>query len=400
MPLTRSQGNLVVLGVATMLNRIAAPLIVLVGGLVGLTLAPDPALATLPVALHVVGIGASAYPAASIMRRIGRSAGFALASLMAALAAVGAAVSIVFESFAGMCAAAALLGANQAFVHQYRFAAAENVTRARVSQAVSMLLLVSLVSAFVGPELGRHGRDWVAGAPFAGAFIALCGIHLLAALLLLFYREAAGTGPTSDGDGAERPLRRILAQPVYVVSVAAAAIAFAVMSMMMTAAPIAMHVHHGHPMDHTAWAIEGHILAMYLPSLFSGHLIVRFGAYPIMTAGVLSLAAAAFTALLGESAAHFMISLAALGVGWNFLFTAGSTLITTTYRHSERFKAQGLNDVIVFGSMATLTLAAGVLLEFVSWKGLLWCMMPPLVLMMALILLLPRWRSASAPVAG
>ena len=400
MRLTRSQSNLAILSVATMLNRVAAPLIVLVGGLVGLALAPDPALATLPVALHVVGLGACAYPASSIMRRLGRRAGFVLGSIFAVVAAFGATFAIMAESFAGVCVASAVLGANQSFVHQYRFAAAENVPPNRVSQAVSLLLLVSLVSAFVGPELGRHGRDWIDEAPFAGAFLALSGIHLLAALLLLFYREEAAVGQESGGDTAERPLARILVQPVYVVSVAAAAIAFAVMSMMMTAAPIAMHARHGHPLDVTAWAIEGHILGMYLPSLFSGLLIVRFGAYAIMTAGVLFLTAAAATALLGETAAHFMVALVALGVGWNFLFTAGSTLITTTYRHSERFKAQGLNDLIVFGSMATLTLAAGVLLEFVDWRGLLWCMLPPLVVMMALILLLPRGRTIAAPAAG
>ncbi len=400
MGLTRSQSNLAILSLATMLNRVAAPLVVLVGGLVGLTLAPDPALATLPVASHVVGLGACAYPAAAIMRRLGRRAGFVLGSLFAAVAAVAAALSIAAESFAGVCAASAVLGANQAFVHQYRFAAAENVAPARVGHAVSLLLLVSLVSAVVGPELGRHGRDWVPEAPFAGAFLALCGFHLLAACLLLAYRDESGTGQESAEDAAERPLGRILVQPVYVVSVAAAAISFAVMSMMMTAAPISMHAQHGHALDVTAWAIGSHILAMYLPSLFTGSLILRFGTYPVMTAGVAFLAAAAATALLGESTAHFTVALVALGVGWNFLFTAGSTLITTTYRYAERFKAQGLNDVIVFGSMATLTLAAGVLLEFVGWRGLLLCMLPPLVLMMALILLLPRGQAVSAPAPG
>ena len=400
MRLTRSQGNLAVLSVATMLNRVAAPLIVLVGGLVGLVLAPDPALATLPVALHVVGMGACAYPASSIMRRLGRRAGFVLGSLFAAGASVAAGIAIMSESFIGVCAASAVLGANQAFVHQYRFAAAENVTPARVSHAVSLLLLVGLVSAYVGPELGRHGRDWVSGAPFAGAFFALSGFHLLAAMLLVAYRDEGEAGQKTSEDSGERPIGRILAQPVYVVSVAAAAIAFAVMSMMMTAAPISMHALHGHPLDVTSWTIEAHIFGMYLPSLITGTLIVRFGAYAIMTAGVVFLAAAATTALLGESAAHFMVALVALGVGWNFLFTAGSTLITTTYRHSERFKAQGLNDLIVFGSMATLTLAAGALLEFVDWRGLLWCMLPPLVLMMALILLLPRRTVVPAPAAG
>ena len=399
MRLTRSRGNLAILSLATMLNRVAAPLIVLVGGLVGLMLAPDPALATLPVALHVVGLGASAYPASSIMRRLGRRAGFMLGSFFAAAAAIGAGFSIMSGSFVGVCVASAVLGANQAFVHQYRFAAAENVLPARVSHVVSLLLLAGLVSAFAGPELGRHGRDWIGDAPFAGAFFALSIVHLVAALVLVAYREH-GTEREAIEGAAERPLGSILAQPVYVVSVAAAAIAFAVMSMMMTAAPIAMHARHGHALDVTAWAIEGHILGMYLPSLFTSALIVRFGVYGVMTGGVVFLAAASVTALVGNSVAHFMTALVMLGVGWNFLFTSGSTLVTTTYRHSERFKAQGLNDLIVFGSMATLTLAAGALLEFVDWRGLLWCMLPPLVLMLALILLLPRGTAVSVSAAG
>ena len=348
----------------------------------------------------MVGLGACAYPASSIMRRLGRRAGFVLASLLAAGASIAAGYSIMAESFAGVCAASAVLGANQSFVHQYRFAAAEDVPPDRVSHAVSLLLFVSLVSAFVGPELGRHGRDWVSGAPFAGAFFALCAFHLLAALLLLFYREAGAAGRETSEDTLERPIGRILAQPVYVISVAAAAIAFAVMSMMMTAAPIAMHAGHGHALDVTAWAIEGHILGMYLPSLFTPSLILRWGVYRVMAWGVAFLAAASAIALLGDGVIHFMAALVALGVGWNFLFTAGSTLVTTTYRHAERFKAQGLNDLIVFGAMAALTLAAGALLELVGWRGLLYCMLPPLALMIALIALLPRGRPVSAPAAG
>ena len=398
MRLNRAQSNLAILSLATMLNRVAAPLIVLVGGLVGLVLAPDPALATLPVAMHVVGLGASAYPASSIMRRLGRRTGFVLGSLVAAAAAIAGAFSIMGESFVGVCVASAVLGANQAFVHQYRFAAAENVPAARVSHAVSLLLLMGLVSAFAGPELGRHGRDWVGGAPFAGAFFALSVFHVLAALLLVAYRDRGVEQGTSE-DAAERPLGRVLVQPVYVVSVAAAALSFAVMSMMMTAAPISMHALHGHGLDVTAWAIEGHILGMYLPSLFTGFLIVRLGVYVIMSVGVVLLAAAAAIALLGDGAAYFMGALVVLGVGWNFLFTSGSTLITTTYRHTERFKAQGLNDLIVFGTMATLTLAAGVLLDLVGWRGLLLCTLPPLVLMLALILLLPRGKTVPAPAA-
>ena len=371
-----------------MLNRSAVPLIVLVGGLSGLVLAPDPAFATLPVALNVVGLGLCTYPASSIMRRIGRRAGFVSASAVAGLAAIAAALSIMAGSFTGLCLASAVLGMNQAFVHQYRFAATENVSSSRVSQAISLLLFVSLVSAFAGPELGRHGRDWVEGAPFAGAFLGLAVVHFLAALVLVGYRD---TGMAQEaGGGAERPLVRILAQPSYVIAVAAAAFAYAVMTMMMTAAPISMHAMHGFGLDVTAWAIEGHVLAMFLPSVITGALIVRLGVHTVMTAGVAILAASTAVGWLGQSTMHYMAGLVLLGVGWNFLFTAGSTLITTTYRHAERFKAQGLNDLIVFGTMALLTLAAGVLLELVGWRGLLLCTLPFLVAMLALLCFIPR----------
>ena len=286
-----SRVNLAILVIATMLNRSAVPLIVLVGGLAGLVLAPDPAFATLPVALNVVGLGLCTYPASSIMRRIGRRIGFLSASAVGGLAAIAAALSIMAGSFAGLCIACAVLGANQAFVHQYRFAAAENVSPSRVGQAISLLLFVSLVSAFAGPELGRHGRDWVDGAPFAGAFLGLAVVHFLAALLLAGYRDV-GVAKQAGG-GAERPLARILAQRPYVIAVAAAAFGYAVMAMVMTAAPLSMHAKHGFALDVTAWTIEAHVVAMFLPSLVAGALIARFGVYVVMAAGVAVLAASA-----------------------------------------------------------------------------------------------------------
>ena len=383
-----SRANLAILGIATMLNRSAVPMIVLVGGLAGLGLAPDPALATLPVALNVVGLGLCTYPASSIMRRIGRRTGFVLASAVAGLAAIAAASSIMIGSFTGLCVASAVVGANQAFVHQYRFAAAENVSPSRVGQAISLLLFVSLVSAFAGPELGRYGRDWIDGAPFAGAFLGLAAVHFLAALLLTRYRDVEVAREAHGG--AERPLGRILAQPSYVIAVAAAAFGYAVMTMMMTAAPISMHAMNGFALDVTAWAIEAHVLAMFLPSLVTGALIARLGVYVVMTVGVVVLAASAAVGWVGQGVAHYMAALVLLGLGWNFLFTAGSTLITTTYGHAERFKAQGLNDLIVFGTMALLTLAAGVLLEWVGWRGLLLWTLPFLVAMLALLCFAPR----------
>ena len=375
--------NLIVLSVATALNRTAAPMVVLAGALSGLMLAPEPVWATLPVSLVVVGMGACSYPAAALMRKIGRRAGFVLGTLIAVGGALLAALCIWIESFGGFCLAMLALGANQAFVQQYRFAAAENVPRDRVSYAVSLMLLSSLVSAYAGPELARVGRDWIQGAPFAGGFVGLAVLQGLAAALLLGYRE--GVIEEDEVREPERPLGRIVGQADYLLAAAAAGLSYAVMSLIMTAAPLSMHSMQGHSLDATAWAIEGHIVAMYLPSLITGTLIAWWGVHRIMTIGVLALGACVAVAVWRQGAIHYGMALVLLGLGWNFLFTAGSTLITTTYRPSERFKAQGINDLIVFGTMALVTLAAGALLQYAGWRWLVLSTTPMLVLMLALI---------------
>lgn len=380
--------NLWILCLATALNRTAPPLVVLSGGLVGLTLAPSAAWATLPVALIVVGMGVFSYPAATLMQRIGRRWGFVLATIVAVLAAVAGAASIIGESFVGFSLAMVFIGANQSFVHQYRFAAAENVAADRASYAVSLILLSSLASAYAGPELGQEGRDWIADAPFAGAFLGLAAIQAVAACLLMFYREA----PIVEQDSItpERPLRAIVSQPAYVLGVMAAGLSYAVMSLIMTAAPLSMHVGHGHSLELTAWAIQGHIVAMYLPSVFSGALVSRFGPYRNMIAGVVTMASCIGVASLGFAGWHYVLALILLGVGWNLLFTAGTTLVVTTYHGAERFKAQGVNDLIVFGTMAVMSLASGALLDFAGWHGLVMWMLPFLFFMLVLVVTMPR----------
>ena len=379
----RNRVNLTILALATALNRSAPPLVVLAGGLVGLLIAPSPVWATLPVALVVVGMGAFSYPAAAIMKRLGRRTGLVLGSGAAALAQLGAAAAIMAGSFVGFCIAMTAIGANQAFVHQYRFAAAENVPASRVSYAISLMLLSGLVSAYVGPELGRVGRDWIVGAPFAGGFLAVAGLNVVAGILLLGYQEF--DRDEVESDEPIRPTWQIVRQPVYIVAAAAAGLSYAVMSLIMTAAPISMHSMHGHSLQATALTIESHIAAMYLPSLFTGALVVRLGVYRAMVIGVVILFGCVVIASWRQGVIHYWLALVMLGVGWNFLFTAGSTLITTTYTHAERFRAQGVNDLIVFGTMAVVSLAAGVLLEYAGWRFLTLSTLPLLALMLALV---------------
>ena len=379
----RRISNLVILSLATAINRTAPPLTVLAGGLVGLALAPSPVWATLPVALIVVGMGAASYPASAIMRRIGRRRGFVFATLLSLVASLGAAGSIIQGTFTGFCVAMVAIGANQAFVHQYRFAAVENVSASGVSHAVSLMLLSSLVSAWAGPELGQNGRDWIDGAPFAGAFVGMAGLSLLAALLLSFYREEV-VKETHDA-GEERTLREIVLQPKFVLACVAAGFSYAVMSLIMTAAPISMHAHQGHSLNVTTFAIQSHIMAMYLPSILTGTLIHRFGIYRVMILGVVIMAGCIVAAVLRQEPVNYLVALVLLGIGWNCLFTAGSTLITETYRPCERFKAQGFNDMVVFGVMAVVSLGAGVMLEYAGWAMLTVSTAPMLIAVVILI---------------
>lgn len=379
----RRASNLAILSLATAINRTAPPLTVLAGGLVGLALAPSPVWATLPVALVVVGMGSTSYPAAAIMHRIGRRWGFVLATLFSVVASLCAAGSIIFQSFVGFCVAMVAIGANQAFVHQYRFAAAENVSAHGVSHAVSLMLLSSLVSAWAGPELGQSAKDSIEGAPFAGAFVGMAGLSLIAAVLLWFYREDAMDEVRHES--TERPVQQIVSQPKYILACAAAGLSYAVMSLIMTAAPISMHAHQGHSLNATTFAIQSHIMAMYLPSLVTGTLIRRFGVYRIMVLGVTIMGSCIVVAAWHQGTVNYWVALVLLGVGWNCLFTAGSTLITETYRPCERFKAQGVNDMLVFGVMAIVSLGAGVMLELAGWAVLAISTTPLLLVVLILI---------------
>ena len=296
---------------------------------------------------------------------------------------MGAAASIVYMSFTGFCVAMVAIGVNQAFVHQYRFAAAENVSAKGVSHAVSLMLLCSLVSGWLGPELGNQGRDWIEGAPFAGAFVGMAVLNVGAMLLLLGYREEVIEESAEHGE--ERPLGEIVLQPAYLLACVAAGMSYAVMSLIMTAAPISMHAMQGHSLDATVFSIQSHIIAMYLPSVITGTLIARFGINRVITAGVGISIACVVVAAWREEVVHYWSALVLLGVGWNFLFTAGSTLLTTTYRPSERFKAQGINDMLVFGIMAIVSLAAGVLLEYAGWRLLALSTVPLLLVVLAMV---------------
>ncbi|MBM2854060.1 MAG: hypothetical protein HW417_988 [Steroidobacteraceae bacterium] len=346
-------------------------LFVLLGGIIGSQLAPAPGLATLPVSLMIVGLAASVLPAGMLIRRRGRRTAFVLGALLAGFGCAIAGLGIHAANFWIFCAGALLLGANNAMVMQYRFAAVEYVTPARASKAIGIVMSGALAAAWLGPEIAVRSAD----------------------LVLALTPVAAGT---ADKDTrAPRPLLEIAAQADFRVAVLAALVSYAVMSFIMTATPISMHIIDLHDEVATKRVIQGHLLAMYLPSLASGWIIARFGIRPIIAAGTLLMASCvAIAAFAGHEVLHYGWALVLLGVGWNLLFIAGTTLLTKTYRPQERVQVQTLNDFMVFGSQAVASLMAGVALTTIGWQRLNLATLPLLAAVLLSLALAARRRQA------
>jgi MFS family permease len=387
MALTR---NVFVLATAQGLAAAGMTVMPVLGAIVGTELAARASLATLPVSLSVVGLAIATVPAALIMRRIGRRAGFIGSALFAAGAALLASGAIVVHSFALFCVAGMLLGANVAFTLQYRFAAAESVAAPDVSRAVSTIMLGTLAAAVIGPEIALASRNAITGHEFAGSFAAVAAVYVVAAMILTQLRS---TGTAADRASHEpaRPMRVVLTQPCYLVAVCAGIVSYAVMTFIMTATPISMHVVDGHGVDDTAWVIQSHLLAMYLPSLVSGRIVARFGTRRTMVVGTLLMMLCVGIASGGHHLMHYWWGLVLLGVGWNLLFVAGTTLLTTTYRVSERYRAQAVNEFAIFGLQAAASLLAGFAIAGFGWELLNFAVLPVL----AAMLIAARWAQPS-----
>lgn len=358
--------SLIVLTLAQAFAMTGPPVTVLLGGIVGTRLAPSANLATLPVAFMIVGTALSTIPAAMLMSRFGRKMGFILAISVAALAALLAAFAISVEHFWLFCAATLLLGANNAFVQQYRFAVAESVPPNRLGKSLSVLMLAGVVAAWMGPDVAQrlqHASSW---GEFSGSFLGLSGMLCVALVILCFYRNTAST--TDSDRSKQRSLSVISIQPIFILAVGSAAVAYAIMSLLMTATPVSMHSVDNFSFEDTAWVIQSHIMAMFLPSFFSGYLIDWLGAKKIILAGIVILFICLGIALMDHTLMHYWLALVLLGVGWNFLYLGGTTLLTTTYEAGERFKVQALNDFLIFSIQACAALGSGYLLMEYGWN--------------------------------
>ncbi len=341
-------------------------LTVLIAGIIGTQFAPSPGLATLPIALVVVGLAASTLPTGRLQNRYGRRRVFISYGFLAVAAALLAMLSLVYQHFGGFCLAAVLMGWSGAAGHQYRFAAMECVPAEQAPKATSVLLFGGILAAVVGPEIAVRGQFLLA-TPFAGSYLLLAVIYALGIVLMVFYRDTGIGGVRQTRHG--RPLLQIMRSPVIILAVAASALGYAVMSFVMTAGPVSMHEHAGHNMQATKWVLQSHIAAMYLPSLVYPWLYSRMGYRGLMWTGVAALLLCLLIGSVNTDFIHYWLTMVILGIGWNFLFLSGTNMLRYGYREEERFKVQSFNDFLVFSIQGVASLSSGWFLYHWGWQG-------------------------------
>lgn len=381
-----------VLAVAQALYLSAAAVVFTFSGLAGYMLAADKALATLPVALMTVATALSTIPASLLMARIGRRRGFQLGALFGAASGAVSAGAIMLESFALFCLGGALMGVFQGFAMYYRFAAADAADPSGKAKAVSWVLAGGVAAALIGPQVAAWSRSALPTAEFAGSYLAVVALSFVSIIVLAGLRMPA-PGPAERSGG--RPLLVIARQPAFLVAVLNAAIAYGVMSFVMTASPLAV-VADGHGPGAAASVTRWHLLGMFVPSFVTGSLIARFGIIRVLLAGAGLLLASAAIALADPAAlTHYHVALLLLGMGWNFLFIGGTTLLAETYQPAERAKVQAANEFLVFAATALATLAAGGVQTGLGWATVNWSAVPPVLAAVVATLWLAARRKQS-----
>ena len=364
----------------------AANVTVFLSGIIGSQLSTIKSLATFPPSIYVVGIAISTIFAAKVMSIIGRRLGFVLASIGSSLACLLAAYSIFINSFIIFSFSCFLLGTGMAFIHQYRFAAAETVEKDKAPKAVSMLLLAGIVSAFIGITLANKTKDLISDHVYVGSYIALACLTIMPAIFLSFYKNSKITNKNNSTYSNVRTYKEFVSDPKFLQAMVAATFGYVVMAFLMTATPISMHYVHKLSVDKVGLVIQFHVLGMFLPSLFTGNLIKRFGFSNIMYMGVFFYALTISLSLFEPTFINYFASLIFLGIGWNFLYISGTSLLVTTYHEQEKFKAQGFNDLIVFSATAIGSLSAGILISLLSWKIVNFMCIPFLIIILFVIL--------------
>lgn len=375
-PALYSRGNVVRLAIAQALAGTNSTVIYATGAILGNALAPDKALATLPVSLLVVGMAASTLPTGVIARRYGRRAAFLAGTGCGVLVGLLSAVAVFLGSFWLFCTATFFGGIYQAVVLSFRFAVADGVRPERRARAMSAVMAGGVFAGVLGPQLVTFTMNLWQPYLFAATFMAQAGVALVSAFILWGVDLPR---PAATATATGRPLAEIARQPRFIAAVACGAVSYMLMTLLMTSAPLAMKFC-GLPQETANLGLQWHVIGMYGPSFFTGRLITRFGAPRVVTTGLLLIAASAGTGLAGVGIGHFWLSMTLLGIGWNFGFLGASALVLECHRPEERTRVQSLNDFLVFGMMVVATFASGGLLTGYGWAMVCWIAFPPLLI--------------------
>lgn len=378
-PHGHERGNVLRLAVAQALAGANTVVVYATGAIVGNTLAPSPALATLPISIFVVGMALCTLPAGTIARRHGRRAAFLTGTGCGVLVGLLSALAVVLGSFWLFCAAMIFGGAYAAVVLSFRFAAADCAPPERRPRAMSAVMAGGVFAGVIGPQLVTYTMDLWPLHLFAATYLAQAAVAAVSALVLLGVRLPKPTAAELVGG---RRIGAIVRQPRFITAVVCGIVSYMLMNFIMTAAPLAMRLC-GLSQESSNLGVQWHVIAMYAPSFFTGRLIARFGAPRLVAAGLALTAAAAAVGLAGADVAHFWLSLILLGVGWNFGFLGASALVLECHRVEERTRVQSLNDFLVFGTMALGSFASGGLLTAYGWDTVLWISFVPLTMAVA-----------------
>lgn len=369
--------QVLILAGAQALFQIVSVMVMTIGGLAGGQIAESPRWATLPIATMFVGTAAMMFPASMWMARVGRRAGFLCGAFLGVGGGLVAALGVSSASLATLAFGTFLVGNYQAFAQFYRFAASEVADEAFRPRAISLVMAGGVVAALAGPLLARLGGP-ILQPEYLGSFLILAVVSLLAAGVLLGLRVPAPASVQATQEKG-RPWQEVVAQPAYRVALFGAATGYGIMILAMTATPIAM-LHHDHALGTAATVIQLHVLGMFVPSFFTGALIARFGVLRIMLTGVALFAGHILMTLTGTGFGSFAGALVLLGVGWNFMYIGGTTLLTTTYALAEKARAQAINDATIFAVGLTCSFGAGGLLEYLGWEAMNLVLVPWLAL--------------------
>lgn len=385
--------NVLLLALCQAIYMTGTSMVITVTALAGSLCAPVPSLATVPLSLQFVATMATTVPASFIMRHYGRRTGFIIGALIGATGGTVNFIALHGNDFLLLCIGSSLVGVLNGFSMYYRFAAADCAEEEHRSRAISLVLAGGVIAAFTGPNLARATASLVPGASYAGSFGALAALQAVTITILLFVRIPRLTAAERHDRG--RPLGEIVRQPATIIAILAAVAGYSAMTLVMSATPLAVIGHNLHFSD-AAFIIQWHVFAMFAPSFVTGTIIRRLGVLPVIAAGALAILGCVAINLQGADMLHFVSALVLLGLGWNFMFIGGTTLLTTVTARPEQAKVQGLNDFLVFGSVAVAALSSGALEQGVGWQAVNMGAVPGVSFALAATLWLALRRSAHA----